>query len=100
MNRTFVKARIFKAMLEDPARPRYGLEMLRELGLFSGTIYPVLRQLETEGLVTSWLEQIDPHEQERPRRRYYRLTPAGEEHARAELAALMDMFRLPADTGG
>ena len=38
-----------------------------------GTLYPVLRHLEKQGLITgSWTHPMKGHE-----RRYYRLTPAG-----------------------
>jgi PadR family transcriptional regulator PadR len=44
-------------------------------GIFKeGTLYPALHKLEAEGLVESFW-QASPSG---PRRRYYRLTPAGE----------------------
>jgi len=73
-------------MLEDPAREMYGLEVCAAAGLPSGTIHPILGRLEGIGWLESWWEGADPHEQGRPRRRYYRLTQDGAALARDALA--------------
>jgi PadR family transcriptional regulator PadR len=71
-------------------RPRYGLEILRELEfadlvLAEGTIYPLLARLERDGLLRSeWIEGEGP----RPRK-YYRLTPQG----RARMKRMSSEFR-------
>lgn len=64
--------------------PRYGLQIVRELDAVGqlltsqGTVYPLLNRLSDAGLVrSSW----DLAAGGRPRR-YYELTPAGEEHLR------------------
>ena len=95
MMMTLLTARVLRALLDDPAAPRYGLDLMRELGIPSGTIFPLLARLEANGLARSELEQIDPHEQERPARRYYTLTGYGETTARAELAALAAQLTPP-----
>jgi PadR family transcriptional regulator PadR len=47
-----------------------------------GTLYRALGRLETMGLVTSrWEDAMLAAEENRPRRRFYTLTPAGEEAA-------------------
>jgi len=74
------------ALLELPARERYGLELGQAAGLASGTVHPILARLEAQGWLESSWEQIDPREQGRPRRRYYRLTSDGAERAREALA--------------
>jgi PadR family transcriptional regulator, regulatory protein PadR len=60
----------------------YGQEVMERTGRPSGTIYPLLARLEREGWVTSQWESDEPDERH-PRRRYYALTPTGEQHARA-----------------
>jgi PadR family transcriptional regulator, regulatory protein PadR len=62
-------------------RERYGFELVRELsaadGLVTseGTVYPLLTRLRGEGLVeTNWQES-----NQGPPRRYYAITPAGDE---------------------
>jgi PadR family transcriptional regulator PadR len=73
-------------MLE--VRPRFGLELVRDLGATGGlltsdgTVYPLLSRLRDAGLVTSHWEAGDG---ERPRR-YYSITGAG----RQGLAAFRD----------
>jgi PadR family transcriptional regulator PadR len=77
---------VLRALLEHPTRQRYGLELGQAAGLASGTIHPILARLERMGWLESAWEDVDPHEQGRPRRRYYRLTPDGAERARDGLA--------------
>lgn len=61
--------------------PRYGFELVQALGQVDGmlttegTIYPLLSRLRREGLVeTAWRESTSG-----PPRRYYALTPQGED---------------------
>jgi PadR family transcriptional regulator PadR len=76
---------VLSAFLIDPLRPRYGLEIAREAGLASGTLYPILARLERDGLLSSEWEEIDPVQVGRRPRRYYRLTGEGETVAREAL---------------
>jgi PadR family transcriptional regulator PadR len=78
---------ITQALLRDPAREKYGLELSEETGLLPGTAYPILLRLEQEGWVTARWEDIDPREEKRPPRRYYALTAGGAAQASAALAA-------------
>ncbi|HSV68383.1 MAG TPA: helix-turn-helix transcriptional regulator [Mycobacteriales bacterium] len=79
---------VLRALLEDPTKQRYGLEVCELAGLPSGTIYPILARLEQMRWVESEWEDPVAHERTgRPRRRYYRLTPDGAERARHALAA-------------
>jgi len=77
---------VLQALLRDPGRERYGLELSDETGLLPGTAYPILLRLEHEGWVTSRWEDVDPREQKRPARRYYRLTADGAIQASAAVA--------------
>jgi PadR family transcriptional regulator PadR len=71
-------------------REMYGYEVATALsGRFAdgaaaeGSVYPVLRRLERDGLVSAhWVEIGEGA----PRRRYYVLTPAGERQAAAGAA--------------
>src|SRR6202035_1125068 len=51
---------VLQALLRDPAREIYGLELSEETGLQPGTAYPILLRLEHEGWVTSRWEDIEP----------------------------------------
>lgn len=57
----------------------YGFELMEATGLPSGTVYPALRRLESAGLIRShWEKEKDAFAEQRPARKYYRLTAAGE----------------------
>jgi PadR family transcriptional regulator PadR len=77
---------VLQALLEDPERERYGLDLAGEAGLEPGTIYPILVAFETVGWLTSRAEDIDVHAEGRPRRRYYKLTADGRTAARDALS--------------
>ena len=79
---------VLRAMLEQPTKEKYGLEICEAAGLASGTIHPILARLEGLGMLESRWEDVDPREQGRPRRRYYRLTRDGIERARTALASV------------
>lgn len=51
----------------------YGLAIMRKTGLKSGTVYPILRRMESAGWVSGKREECDP-ETRRPARRLYELT--------------------------
>lgn len=70
---------------------RYGRVLAGRTGLAGGTLYLILRRLETVGAVTATPEVGDPVALKRPLRVFFRLTPAGEklaERAAARLARL------------
>ncbi|MGI5372679.1 PadR family transcriptional regulator [Streptomyces sp. CA-251387] len=74
------------ALLEGPAKERYGLELCELAGLPSGTIYPILARLEQVGWADSTWEDPAVHAKVgRPRRRFYRITEGGAEHVRDAL---------------
>jgi len=76
---------LLAALLADSSRKRYGLDLSKEAGLPSGTIYPILARLEASGWIESEWEDIDPVAEGRRPRRYYRLTGEGEASARSVL---------------
>jgi DNA-binding PadR family transcriptional regulator len=77
---------VLRALLAEPTQEMYGLQICAEAGLASGTIHPILARLDGLGWVESRWEDIDSHEEGRPRRRYYQLTKDGAERARIALA--------------
>ena len=71
---------------------RHGFDIIDATALPSGTIYPILRRLEREALVAAhWEEAAIAHEEQRPPRRYYELTPAG----KAVLEKAAARYRVP-----
>lgn len=56
----------------------YGFSVMELTGLPSGTVYPAMRRLERDGLIRSqWERQSIADAQQRPPRKYYKLTRAG-----------------------
>ncbi len=56
----------------------YGFSVMEATGLPSGTVYPALRRLERDKLISSeWESETVAEAEERPPRKYYKLTRAG-----------------------
>lgn len=64
----------------------YGLDIIRETGLASGTVYPLLDRLVEANLLEARFETPDEKTKGRPRRRYYRLTGTGVAQAQTWLS--------------
>ena len=77
---------VLRTLLKDPTKDLYGLEICAATGLPSGTVHPILARFEALSWLDSAWENVDPREQGRPRRRYYRLNSNGVELARDALA--------------
>ena len=52
------------------------------IGMGEGTIYPLMRRMQSDGLVTTYLAESDSG----PPRKYYRLTPAGRRVVMSQMA--------------
>ena len=67
-------------------RDRYGYEiseaLSRQIDIADGTVYPILRKLKTDGLLTTYLQE----ESGGPPRKYYRLTELGSQSYRSDRA--------------
>jgi PadR family transcriptional regulator PadR len=56
----------------------YGFSIMEMTGLPSGTVYPAMRRLERDELIRSkWEQQSIADAEQRPPRKYYKLTSAG-----------------------
>jgi len=70
---------------------RYGFDIMEATGLPSGTVYPALRRLEQQALVHSnWEKQSKAQAEQRPARKYYKLTSAGDR----ALAKAVQRYRM------
>ena len=57
---------------------KYGFSIMEMTGLPSGTVYPAMRRLERDDLIRSqWEKQSIADAEQRPPRKYYKLTAAG-----------------------
>jgi PadR family transcriptional regulator len=72
--RELATARVLEALTKGDG---YGLGICRDARVGVAMLYTVLAELERDGYVDGYWEQIDPATEGRPRRRMYRLTPAG-----------------------
>ena len=87
---------VLRALLAEPSKELYGVEIGAAAGLPSGTVHPILARLETVGWLSSRWEDINPRTEGRPARRYYQLTPDGLELAQAALARAYSATARPA----
>jgi PadR family transcriptional regulator PadR len=78
---------VLQVLLHDPAQELYGLEIAELTDLAPGTVYPILLRLQSIGWVQDRLEEIDPHVEKRPPRRYYQITLDGATQASEAIAA-------------
>jgi DNA-binding PadR family transcriptional regulator len=74
---------VLDAFAADPSTWRYGYELGQEVGLKTGSLYPILMRLSDRGLLEAAWETDPPAG--RPPRHLYRLSGAGVRLA-AELA--------------
>ena len=80
MRLTYPTALVLQALLHGH---HHGFDIMDATGLPSGTVYPILRRLDAEGLVKSrWEKQGLARREQRPPRRYYELTATGRVTAR------------------
>jgi len=83
---TYATAQVLFALADGI---RYGFDIADATGLRGGTVYPILRRLEAEGLIASEWEEVEiSREAGRPPRKYYRLLYA----ATRTLAAARERF--------
>jgi PadR family transcriptional regulator, regulatory protein PadR len=91
---TYPTALVLQALLHGH---HHGFDIMDATALPSGTVYPILRRLEAEGVVKSrWEREAVARREQRPARRYYELSPAGavlSREAAARYRALSDITR-------
>jgi DNA-binding PadR family transcriptional regulator len=72
---------LLEALSAQSQQWRHGYDLMKETGLLSGTLYPLLMRMTEQGLVEAeWREPTHPG---RPPRHAYRLTASGIELARS-----------------
>jgi PadR family transcriptional regulator, regulatory protein PadR len=86
---TYQTALVLEAL---SAGRHHGFDIMDATDLPSGTVYPILRRIEEEGLVRArWERDGVARREQRPPRRYYELTAAGVarlDEARARFRAM------------
>jgi DNA-binding PadR family transcriptional regulator len=74
---------VLEVLMQDPTAELYGLDLLAATKLRSGTLYPLLHRLVSDG----WLERSGPVAGSGAPRYFYKLTGAGARAAAEILAA-------------
>ena len=89
MNLTYPTTLVLQALANGCS---HGFDVIDATGLASGTVYPILRRLESERLVSArWESVLIAREEQRPARRYYELTAAGQK----VLETALERYREP-----
>lgn len=87
-------ALILSAFVNAPTVPRYGYELMRETGIKSGSLYPILGRFESLG----WIQgRVEPTESGRPPRRVYELDVGVLREVQAALDRYLEAKSVPAD---
>jgi DNA-binding PadR family transcriptional regulator len=92
------QADVVKVFLADPAKGRYGYELMQLTGQSSSYLYPTLAKLVRVGWLTAGREDVNPDAPGRPPRRVYWISGAAVTAARLQLAALSERYRPPKPT--
>src|SRR6476660_10069175 len=85
--------KVLEALAADPPTWRYGYELGLEVGLRSGSLYPILVRLSDRALLDAKWEERPPTG--RPPRRLYRLKADGLDHALAVAPTVQPPRRTP-----
>jgi PadR family transcriptional regulator PadR len=88
--------RVLKVFVDGPKEGLAGSDIWKSLGLFTGTVYPILLRLESAGWLKGHWEKETAEQLGRPRKRRYQLTPLGYNKTREALAALDVPVESPA----
>jgi PadR family transcriptional regulator PadR len=81
---TYPTALVLQALLDGH---QHGFDIMAATGLPSGTVYPILRRLDGDGVVRSrWEKDGAARHEQRPPRRQYELTSGGAMLARESVA--------------
>jgi DNA-binding PadR family transcriptional regulator len=76
---------VLEALLEAPDHTLHGWVIVKTTGRSGPTVYKILERLAAAGWLDRWWEEPGPDEN-RPRRRYFHLTPNGAVRAQALVA--------------
>jgi DNA-binding PadR family transcriptional regulator len=79
----------------------YGFSVMEMTGLPSGTVYPAMRRMERDGLIRSqWERQSIADAEQRPPRKYYKITRVGNDALEASQKRYPLLAKLAAEERG
>jgi PadR family transcriptional regulator, regulatory protein PadR len=85
---TLASLKVLRVFLENPKQQLAGVDIQKQSGVPTGTLYPIVLRFESAGWLESKWEDIDPKEAGRPRKRFYWLTADGFARANEALSYL------------
>jgi PadR family transcriptional regulator PadR len=77
--------KVLHTFVEAGNRELSGADIAERIGILSGTLYPILIRFRSAGWLKDRWEDDEPAELSRPKRRYYKLTAAGQAAYRKNL---------------
>ncbi|WP_371933001.1 PadR family transcriptional regulator [Bradyrhizobium sp. CCGUVB23] len=77
--------KVLHAFVDAGNRELSGADIAERTAILSGTLYPILIRFKSAGWLKDRWEDDEPVELGRPKRRYYRLTAAGQAAYRQNL---------------
>lgn len=80
---SFQTKKVLYALLQAGVQGAHGYEIIQDVGIKSGTLYPILIRLTDQGFMDA--EWQEPEVSGRPPRQVYRLTVSGIELAKRNL---------------
>lgn len=96
MRRTSALLAVAGVLMTEPRGLHWGYSTGRAAGLRSGVLYPILSRLLEEGwLADGWEDPAEARRENRPPRRYYRLTDEGIQQLGGLLASSAADERAP-----
>jgi PadR family transcriptional regulator PadR len=63
--------------VNNPSEQFSGIDICQKTGMKSGTVYPLLIKMEENGWLESEWKDIDPRQEGRPKRHFYKITRGG-----------------------
>lgn len=69
--------KVISLLYQEMQGKHYGLSISQSTGLGNGKLYPILENLENQGLISAQWEKIDSKNEKRRPKRYYNLTGKG-----------------------
>lgn len=86
MRKTHSLMQVALALMDDPAGRHWGYELMKQAGVRSGVLYPVLQRMLSDGWLSDGWEDPAEIDGRRPARRYYELTDKGRRELGATIA--------------
>jgi DNA-binding PadR family transcriptional regulator len=93
INLSLLCLRVLGCFIDTDREETAGSDIMREIGIASGSLYPMLAKLEQSGWLRGRLEPGAPREKGRPNKRLYKLTRDGRREVKRVANQLRSLSR-------